>query len=511
MPGGYQGSARSPGDDGSMRDELDGPGGASRLITRRELLRTAATGMAALALGVNLRGARGSAEPVPTARPNIVFIMADDLGYADVACYGRRDIATPHIDRLAAEGVRLLQAYSNSAVCTATRVALITGRYQYRLRLGLEEPLVNKPAIGLPPDHPTLPSLLRRAGYRTALVGKWHLGALPRYGPLQSGYDTFYGFRGGAVDYYDHSSDLWDGDVPVADTGYMTELLGDRATQVVKRSAQAKAPFFLSLHFSAPHWPWEAPGDQAESKRLKAQGSGRLFHYDGGSQKTYRSMIEAMDHQIGRVIQALADAGVADNTLVIFTSDNGGERFADTWPFTGRKTDLLEGGLRVPAIMSWPAQVPKGVVCDQVMISMDWVPTLLAAAGARADSAYPLDGFNVLAQLKGAAAVVPRKLFWRYKANAQRAMRDGDLKYLKIRDNAFLFNVVEDPMERANLRQRDPATHDRLAREWREWNATMLPEIAGSFTASPEAKNVADRIGVGTTSQDPDLPTLPDE
>src|SRR5580700_6385811 len=178
-------------------------------VKRRAMLRGAALGAAVLASGTD----RIFAAPRP-APPNIVFIMADDLGYADVACYGRPDFSTPNIDSLAAKGVRFLQAYANSAVCSATRTALIAGRYQYRLPIGLEEPL-NSRDVGLPPDHPTLPSLFKKAGYGTTLVGKWHLGGLPKFGPLQSGYDHFYGFRGGASDYYAHDSDLWDDDVQV--------------------------------------------------------------------------------------------------------------------------------------------------------------------------------------------------------------------------------------------------------------------------------------------------------
>ena len=170
-------------------------------ITRRDLLRGAAAGMVGLAIRAGTEGARPSAKP-----PNIIFILADDLGYADVSCYGRPDFSTPNIDRIAVQGLRFLQAYANSAVCTATRTALITGRYQYRLRLGLEEPLRGNLDVGLPPEHPTLPSLLKKAGYSSTLVGKWHLGALPMFGPLKSGYDHFYGFRGGAVDYFSHSS-----------------------------------------------------------------------------------------------------------------------------------------------------------------------------------------------------------------------------------------------------------------------------------------------------------------
>lgn len=418
---------------------------AGKDITRRELLRAAAAGTIGLAIRAGTGGARPSAKP-----PNIVFILADDLGYADVSCYGRPDLSTPNIDRIAAQGLRFLQAYANSAVCTATRTALITGRYQYRLRLGLEEPLTGNPDVGLPPEHPTLPSLLKKVGYGTTLVGKWHLGAFPKFGPLKSGYDHFFGFRGGAVDYFSHAygrdnEDLWDDDVPIHQVGYLTGLLGSRAVDVVNGYARSGQPFLLSLHFNAPHWPWEAPGDEAESERLRQPGSGGLADFDGGSQKTYQRMIEEMDKQIGRVLQALNVNGLTENTIVVFTSDNGGERFADTWPFTGKKTELLEGGLRIPAIISWPARIPRGKTTEQVSISMDWVPTLLAAAGAVPDSAYPVDDMNLLPMLTQNASPVSRKLFWRYKANAQRAARDGDYKFLKILDNTFLFNVVEDP------------------------------------------------------------------
>src|SRR5215471_18759202 len=305
------------------------PFGAKRTITRRDLIRGAATGIVALAAGGNFKTAKQ-----PSRAPNIVFILADDLGYADVSCYGRPDFKTPSIDHLAARGLRFLQAYANSAVCTATRVALITGRYQYRLRVGLEEPLAGNPEVGLPPEHPTLPSLLKRAGYSTTLIGKWHLGVLPKFGPLKSGYDHFYGFRGGAVDYFTHASgakdDFWDDDVPIHRAGYLTELLGSRAVEVIQEYARTQQPFMMSLHFNAPHWPWEGPGDEAESQRLRQPGSGGIFHLDGGSQKTYQRMIEAMDRQIGRVLEALDANRLAENTIVIFTSDNGGERFADT-------------------------------------------------------------------------------------------------------------------------------------------------------------------------------------
>jgi arylsulfatase A-like enzyme len=476
-------------------------------LTRRDLLRGAAAATI-VALGTRTTGAKESPKP-----PNIVFILADDLGYADVSCYGRPDLRTPNIDSIARRGVRFLQAYANSAVCSATRTALITGRYQYRLRIGLEEPLAGNPAVGLPPEHPTLPSLLKKAGYSSTLVGKWHLGTLPKFGPLRSGYDHFYGFRGGAVDYYSHKSgnrdDLWDDDVPIHETGYLTELLGTRAVQVINGYAKSPQPFMVSLHFNAPHWPWEAPGDEAESQRLGAKagsGGNTLIDFDGGSQKTYQQMIEAMDRQIGRVLQALKANRLTENTIVIFTSDNGGERFADTWPFTGKKTELLEGGLRIPSVISWPARIPQGKTTEQVSISMDWVPTLLAAGGASADAAYPLDGMNLLPGLIQNAAPIPRKLFWRYKANAQRAVRDGDYKFLKILENTFLFNVVEDPLERANLKERQKDRYQKLIREWHEWNAGMMPEIKESFTHSFNGQELADHFGAKPSDQSPDNP-----
>ena len=469
-------------------------------ITRRTMLRGAALGMAAIASGADKLVADS-----PNRQPNIVFILADDLGYADVSCYGRPDLHTPNIDSIAHSGVRFLQAYANSAVCSATRTALITGRYQDRLDIGLDEPLAGRDT-GLPPSHPTLPSLLRQAGYGTTLVGKWHLGLLPEYGPLQSGYDHFYGFRRGAADYFTHSDDLWDEDVKVHEVGYLTDLLGNHAVNAINGYAKAGRPFLLSLHFNAPHWPWEGPGDEAESRRLEGHA---LSDFDGGSQKTYQRMIEDLDLQIGRVLQALQANGLAENTIVIFTSDNGGERFADTWPFTGRKTELLEGGLRIPAIISWPARIAKGQTTNQVAISMDWLPTLLAAAGTVPNPAYPPDGMNLMPFLVEGAAPVSRRLFWRYKANAQHAARDGDMKYLKILDNTFLFNVVEDPMERANLKQRNPGVYIRLIEEWAAWNATMLPEIDASYTFNFTGAELADHIGTPEASHKADNPLPP--
>src|SRR5262245_53676932 len=244
-------------------------------ISRRRFVQTTAVSSLALA-------AAGLARPTwaQSPKPNIVFILADDLGYADVSCYGQRDYATPNIDRLAIEGLKFTQGYANSSVCSATRVALITGRYQYRLLVGLEEPIgpLSPKDIGLPPSHPTLASLLKKAGYGTALVGKWHLGFLPDFSPLKSGYDDFFGIFGGAADYFNHGADaleayplpvpglasqLHEQEVPIERHGYMTNLLGDRAVQTIDSYAKSKQPFLLTLHFTAPHRPWDGPDAEA--------------------------------------------------------------------------------------------------------------------------------------------------------------------------------------------------------------------------------------------------------
>lgn len=429
-------------------------------------------------------------------KPNIIFILADDLGYGDLSIYGQTDFQTPNLDQLAQQGLRLTQAYANSAVCSATRFGLITGRYQYRLRGGLEEPIAGaSDSIGLPPTHPTLPSLLKKNGYATALFGKWHLGSLPNFSPLKSGYDEFFGNYGGAIDYFTHKpnvgenikEDLFEGEVPVHKVGYYTDLLAERAVEYVSKQSSTQ-PFFLSLHFTAPHWPWEGPKDEATSREIS-----NLFHYDGGNLATYAKMVTALDTAIGRVLQTLAARGLDKNTIVVFTSDNGGERFSKTWPFTGQKTELLEGGLRIPAIVRWPARIKAAQVTQQVAISMDWLPTLLAAAGGAPDAAYAPDGENLLSVILGTAPVHPRTLFWRYKANKQGAVRAGNWKYLKIADNEFLFDVVNDQRERANLAQKNPEIFNQLKQQWAAWDASMLPITADVRTHAVDGKVQADR------------------
>jgi arylsulfatase A-like enzyme len=411
---------------------------------------------------------------MPQNLTSFVFIMADDLGYADLGCYGGRSGCSPVLDRMAAQGLRFTEGYANSSVCSPTRFALATGRWQHRLRGGADEPISSKgrgnPALGLPPAHPTLASLLRDAGYATALVGKWHLGYPPHYHPQKSGYQEFFGSLSGGFDYFTHRDtagvhDLWDGETEIHRSGYMTDLISERAAEYVSR--QRKEPFLLSLHYSAPHWPWETRADEAEAKRIE-----KIWHTDGGSLAVYQKMIHHMDEGIGQVLAALPDPR---NTLVVFTSDNGGERFSDTWPLVGKKMDLLEGGIRVPYIVRWPARVAAGGVTAQHTITMDWLATFLEAAGAQAHPDYPLDGVSLLKVLEKPAATFARDLFWRMKYRSQRAVRSGDWKYFASEDGEFLFNLAVDSRERANYAKREPARLAELRAKYEAWEKSIPP------------------------------------
>ena len=266
---------------------------------------------------------------------------------------------------------------------------------------------------------------------------------------------------------------------------------------MIETASKDSKPLFLSLHFSAPHWPWEGPDDLDESKRIQASGLPIwITHTDGGSMAVYAEMVKAMDRQVGRVLDTLDRLGIADNTIVVFTSDNGGERFSDTWPFVGRKTELLEGGIRVPTLIRWPGRLPAGETSEQVCVSMDWVPTLLAGTGYPLADNYETDGVNLLPGLQQ-GGTQSRILFWRYRNLSQRACRSGDLKYLKILDNEFLFNVVEDPLERANLKERQPEAYLSLKAAYTDWESTMLPEDPAAFTHGANGSEFADRFGVG--------------
>lgn len=429
-------------------------------------------------------------------RPNVVLILADDLGWADVGCYGARAIATPSIDRMAADGARFTHAYSASPWCSATRVALYTGRYPGRLPVGLGEPLsVRDEHSGIPEGHPTVPSLLRDSGYETAMFGKWHCGWLPWFSPLRIGFDTFFGNLGGALDYFEHidslgQPDLYEGETSVEETGYYTELLSNRAAEYVR--GRSDKPFYLQLNYTAPHWPWEGPTDEATGQRIRSEfDSGDvsfpIMHLDGGSLAKYGELVEALDSGIGTVMEALDDATLSQNTIVIFSSDNGGERWSDNWPFVGEKGDLTEGGIRVPFILRWPNVVNPDQVLDEPTITMDWSRTLLAAAAAEPHPDYPLDGVDLLPWLMSEAEFPAHDLYWR--TASQGAMRRGNLKYLRdLRDRAhttnwprfpgeyhLLYDVTIDGREAANIARHHPELLERMRANWDRFSEEQLP------------------------------------
>ena len=428
-------------------------------------------------------------------RPNIIFIVADDLGYADLGCYGGREAefgaVSPVIDQLAANGLRLTEGYANSPVCSPTRFAMITARYQYRLRGGADEPISSKSngstTLRRPTEHPTLPSLLREAGYRTALIGKWHLGYPPVFGPLKSGYEEFFGPMSGGVDYFTHCSnngthDLYFGEEEHSAEGYLTDLLSKRAVDYVERMAEGArsgTPFLLSLHYTAPHWPWETRDDRELADEVKDN----LFHLHGGNIHTYRRMIHHMDEGIGWLVEALKKEQLLDDTLIVFTSDNGGERFSDNWPLVGGKMDLTEGGIRVPWVAHWPAMIPAGSVSGQHCLTMDWSATMLSLAGVQAPASHPWDGVSLAPVLKDPEATFERPMFWRMNHRGQRAMRLGPWKYLRVDGNDYLFNIHQDARERANLGQREPERLAQMRQAWEDWNESV-PPIPADATVS---------------------------
>lgn len=422
-------------------------------------------------------------------RPNIIFIVADDLGYADLGCYGGRPAefgpVSPCIDKLAANGMRFTHGYSNSPVCSPTRFALMTGRYQYRLRGAAEEPITSRTrgsdTLGLPPSHPTLPSLLRDAGYRTALIGKWHLGYPPHFGPLMSGYQEFFGPMSGGLDYFTYQTtagvpDLWQGNELTHAEGYLTDVLTDHAIDFVEKSHARSEPFFLSLHYTAPHWPWETRDDAAVSAEVKDS----LFHLQGGNVATYQQMIHHMDEGIGRLVDILRTRGELENTLILFTSDNGGERFSDNWPLVGGKMDLTEGGIRVPWVAHWPAKVAPGQVSDQHCMTMDWTATVLNVAGVLPEPDFPLDGVSLHSVLTQTSPTFDRPMYWRMKHRDQRAYRFGSWKYLKVDENEYLFDIDSDARERANRASLEPSRLATMRASWEAWDRSMLaiPEEA---------------------------------
>jgi arylsulfatase A-like enzyme len=450
-----------------------------RVSRRRFIEATVAT--TALAASTSVHGAAQNRSNV--RRPNVLFILADDLGYGDLSCYGRPDYQTPALDRLARQGVRFTSNYAAAPVCTPTRCAYVTGRYPQRLPVGLAEPLTSSSPrdLGLPSDHPTIASLLKANGYETSLVGKWHLGWKPEFGPNRHGFDEFFGILSGAVDYFTHraadapdadpskggSADLWQNLTPLERVGYLTDLLSEKAVEFIARPRTK--PFFLSLQYTAPHSPWEGPEDEAIGHTT--HGPGPMV--EGGSLKIFATMMTRMDAGIDRVVKALDRAKVARDTLVIFTSDNGGERYSFNWPFSFEKGYLHEGGLRVPAIARWPGVIPAGRVTDQAAITMDWTATILGATGTKPDPALPLDGETLMPVCTGQRVPYDRTLFWR--VIGINAARVGSWKYLKNESGEYLFDLGNDPGEKVDLRTTHPDRFESIRTRYQTWAAQMLP------------------------------------
>lgn len=455
------------------------------MMDRRTLVGSA--GAVALLSGLPAR-AFGKPEP---SRPNVVFIMADDLGYADLSCTGSHHIQTPAIDSIARRGVKLSDGYSSTPICSPTRTALLSGCYAQRFAVGIEEPIANNapPDIGLPLDRPTMASAFKSLGYHTKLVGKWHLGRIPDRGPLRYGYDEFFGIGEGAADYFRHrmvidgrelGTGLAQQDEVTRREGYLTDLLGDEAAKSIETAGSQ--PILLSLHFTAPHWPWESAEDEVAARALRDSR-----HFDGGSLSKYREMVEAMDRNVAKVLAAIKRSGKERNTIVVFTSDNGGERFSETWPFVGQKGEVLEGGIRVPILIKWPAQISAGRQSSQVMASMDFLPTLLAMSGAAPEQIGLFDGENLSAQITANAEPLQRTLFWRFKAGDQAAVRRGEWKYVRLGGKEHLFNLAQDVRERATRSASEPERMTAMRKLWEEWNAQMLPYRSDGYSEDLKA------------------------
>lgn len=450
--------------------------------------------VAAIALPIGLSLTAVSASPpgqAPRAdRPSIVLIMTDDAGYGDFGSYGAPDIKTPHIDSLARDGVKLTDFYANGATCTPTRAGLISGRYQQRFTL--EAPLGVRPKEdaerGLRPADGALPRLLKGAGYHTALIGKWHLGWKPEFSPNAHGFDEFFGFKSGYIDYYQHTAgsdaplqaDLFDDDKPVEVAGYMTDLITDRAVRILEQ--HRSGPVFLDIAYNAPHWPYQRP-DQPSTARDRARHL-TPFEKDTSTRADYVTMVERVDAGVGRILATLDRLGLRRNTIVVFTNDNGGEWLSHGGPLFHRKASVWEGGIRVPALVRWPGHVPAGRVSHQVGLTMDLTASFLAAAGVPA-AATKLDGLNLLPIL-GGGPEVERTLFWRVTgaARQQQAVRNGRWKLVVDQGRPLLFDLSKDIGERTDLIASHGDVAARLQAALEAWQADVDAEAKQGAAAT---------------------------
>jgi arylsulfatase A-like enzyme len=434
------------------------------------------------------------------APPNIVVLLADDLGYADLGCYGARDIRTPHLDRLARDGVRFTQFYSNGPECSPTRTALLTGRYQQRVG-GLEcaigiggvgryddaARLAAQHELGLPVSETTLARLLRDAGYATAITGKWHLGYEEKFAPNRHGFDHAFYSLGGAMDYFHHVEDppgyapvLRLNGASVQRRGYATDLFGDEANRWLRGQTRRDPhrPFFLYVPFTAPHAPFQAPGEEqpaplpADSSRWK-QGA--------APPAVYAAMIERLDGVIGRLLATLQELRLAENTLVIFMSDNGGTASARPSGLRDIKGTTFEGGIRVPCIVRWPGVLPAGVTISHPTMTLDFTASIARVAGVSAPPGRAFDGIDILRLIARGEAPLDRTLFWRGRRGERtwRAVRDGALKLVVRADGSrreeFLFDLSVDTGEKINLLSTHPADAARLREKLAAWEIRVKP------------------------------------
>jgi arylsulfatase A-like enzyme len=436
------------------------------------------------ALGVLFFGATLAAAQQP-APPNVVLIITDDMGYGDLGSYGATDIRTPNLDRLAHEGARLTQFYANASTCTPTRAGLMTGRWQQRVDLELPLGMV-RPADydrGLAANGRTLPQLMKNAGYATALVGKWHLGWKPEFSPTKHGFDYFFGLKSGFHDFYTHTTpdtpypggrDLWEGDSLVTVEGYSTDLITDRSIRFIEQNA--RRPFFIDVSYNAPHWPYQVP-DKPSVARDSARHV-RPWDDSTSTRADYVAMVERVDAGVGRILATLDRLGLRQNTIVIFTNDNGGEWLSRNAPLFHTKFTNWEGGIRVPMIVRWPGHVRAGLVSDQVGITMDLTRSILVAGRASIPPDLELDGVDLLSILAGRAPPQERTLYWRIQIPQRRqgAIRSGDWKLVLDGAQPMLFDLKTDIGERVNLAGANPAVARRLYDLYRAWDAEVTAE-----------------------------------
>jgi len=445
----------------------------------------------ALSVGAILAAAPGYSSEATRAhrKPNIMVILADDMGYGDLGCYGHPVARTPHIDRLAAQGVRFTQHYANGPECTPTRTALLTGRYPQRAgglecaigtgNVGRYDDAVRLAAsgeLGLPAEQAVLPTALKDAGYACGIFGKWHLGYEPKFNPVEHGWDEFFGYLGGNVHYFNHRelSDLhvlYRGREPVRAQGYMTHLITDASIDFLQR--RQNRPFFLFVSHECPHFPFQGPGD-----REKAVTEQNWTECDP---ETYVAMLEDLDSEVGRLLAALDQRKIARETLVVFASDNGGfEGAAHMGPLRGAKGTTLEGGIRVPLIVRWPGRIPAGAQCDQVSATFDLTRSFLELAGAEVPDGG-LDGYDIIGHVAGRRDDFARALFWRGRRGERTwwAVRDGDWKYVRKAEGSeseeWLFDLAGDLSEQTSLLASERTEAERLKKLLRDWETKVKP------------------------------------